>query len=323
MAVSVNGRRTRGLTAVACAACAIFATGVAGAHDSLAPPGSTHNWLPHEMWVHRHWVPFGEEQLKHELGLHGRDLHAYLYDDHRTLAMLARARGVDVDELADRLVASWRDIDPAQRAVLRERTIRVLTQGHLAQHVFFHVFHGLDLDRFAPGMFGMAATHTMMLRAQGRSWIEVLDRGGVPAQTFRTVFRGVLEADARSGVAMHEAWPAQADLIVARTLAWMPCWMTRPAPRLDKANPYGKNRMLHGAHSASWPATARERREDERRVERFRARLPKSCWSRPPAWSSTATAARRQTGMAQTRDQRRPNRSSVTALGARAEPRLP
>ena len=285
---ALNGRRARGLAAVLAAACAIFATDVAGAHDSLAPPGSTHNWLPDEMWVHRHWVPFGEEQLKRELGLRGRDLHAYLYNDHRTLAALARARGLNVDELASRLVASWSNVDPAQRAVLRERTMRVLTQGHLAQHVFFHVFHGLHLDRFAPGMFGMAAAQTEILREQGRSWIEILHRGAVPTQTFRAAFRSVVKADARNGVAMREAWPAQANRLVARTLAWMPCWMARPAPRLDKANPYGKNRLLHGAHSPSWPATARERRQDQHRVERFRARLPKSCWSRPPAWKTAS-----------------------------------
>ena len=288
----MTGRGSRGLAALLAAACAMLAADLASAHDSLAPPGSIHNWLPDEMWVHHHWVPFDEAQLKLELGLRGRDLHAYLYDDHRTLAALARARGVDVDELATRLVAPWGDVDPAQLARLRERTYLVLTQGHLAQHMFFHVFHGLHLDRFAPGMFGMPAAHAARLRGQGRSWIEILERGAVPAQTFRAAFRGVLEADARSGVALREASPAQADRIVARTLAWTPCWMTRPAPRLDHANPYGKNHLLHGAHSASWPASAREQREDERRVERFRVRLPQSCWSRPPAWSWQAHGLR-------------------------------
>ena len=65
----------------------------ARAHDSLAPAGAGHNWLPDEEWVHRHWLPFDERELEAALGLRRRELEAYLYDDHHTLAELARARG--------------------------------------------------------------------------------------------------------------------------------------------------------------------------------------------------------------------------------------
>src|SRR5215210_725563 len=81
-----------------------------GAHDSLAPPGARHTWLPEEDWVAFHWNPFDEQVLKRALGLRGRELEAYLYDDHRTLAELATRRGIDVERLADDLVAPW----PAQ-----------------------------------------------------------------------------------------------------------------------------------------------------------------------------------------------------------------
>ena len=33
-----------------------------------------------------------------------------------------------------------------QRAVLRDHTLRLLTQGHLAQHVLFHSFHTVGLE---------------------------------------------------------------------------------------------------------------------------------------------------------------------------------
>ncbi len=125
----------------------------ARAHDSLAPAGAGHNWLPDEEWVHRHWLPFDERQVEAALGLRGRELEAYLYDDHHTLAALARARGVGLDALVDRLLAGWGDVP--QRAVLRERTVRVLEQGHLAQHLFFHVFHGLELHPHSEHLFGM------------------------------------------------------------------------------------------------------------------------------------------------------------------------
>ena len=65
----------------------------ARAHDSLAPAGAGHNWLPDEEWVHRHWLPFDERELEAALGLRGRELEAYLYDDHHTLAGSGSVRG--------------------------------------------------------------------------------------------------------------------------------------------------------------------------------------------------------------------------------------
>ena len=68
------------------------AGGISYAHDSLAPAAASHNWLPEEEWVTRHWIPFDEQALKAALGLRRRDLQGYLYNDHRALATLAQAR---------------------------------------------------------------------------------------------------------------------------------------------------------------------------------------------------------------------------------------
>ena len=94
----------------------------------------------------------------------------------------------------------------------------------------------------------------------------------------------VVVSDRRDGVARGEAWPAEAARIGARTLARLDCWLRQPPAALDRANPYGKNRFLHGSHAASWPSTAGERRANERRVERFRRGLERSCWPHPPRW---------------------------------------
>ena len=257
--------------------------GPAWAHDSLAPAGAGHNWLPDEEWVHRHWLPFDERELEAALGLRGRELEAYLYDDHHTLAGLARSRGVSVNGLADRLLAGWGD--GSQRAVLRERTVRVLTQGHLAQHVFFHVFHGLELHPHAEHLFGMPADAYRALRDDGASYAEIARAGQVPLSVLRGHVVEVARADRREGVARGEAWPAEAARIGARTRARLDCWLRRPPAALDRANPYGKNRLLHGSHAAGWPSTAGERRANERRVERFRSRLERSCWPHPPRWN--------------------------------------
>jgi hypothetical protein len=110
---------------------------VAIAHDNLAPRGAPHRWLPHEPWVMQHRIPFDEARLQAALGLRGRQLESYTLDDHHRLADLARWRGLDPDALADELVAPWRSqVGDDELAVLRKRTMRLLTQGHLAQHVF-------------------------------------------------------------------------------------------------------------------------------------------------------------------------------------------
>jgi hypothetical protein len=65
----------------------------------------------------------------------------------------------------------------------------------------------------------------------------------------------------------------------------LPCWMRRPLPAQDGSNPFGKAMRQHGTHTAAWPSTPRQWRADERRVERVRRSLERSCWRRPRAWS--------------------------------------
>jgi hypothetical protein len=260
-------------------------TAVAAAHDSLAPVGASHNWLPDEEWVGRHWLPFDEQALKAELGLRRRDLHAYLYNDHHVLADLALARGLSPAELADRLVAPWQGVSDEHRAVLRERTLRVLTQGHLAQHMFFHVFHGAPVHRFSMELLGMDAESYRHLREEKRSYLEIARHGGIAAETLVAGLSGLFETDRRDGIERLEAWPSESDRIRSRRAAWLQCWLSRPPPGDDPANPYGKNRFLHGLHPAGWPASTAERGADAARVARVRRAIPPSCWPIPPRWS--------------------------------------
>ena len=282
---------TRSLAAVLLAATcgAGPAAGSAGAHDSLAPPGAPHTWLPDEDWVTRHWIPFDERRLTARLGLRSRELEAYLYDDHRALADLAVARGLDVDQLRDELVAPWRaTVDDARYELLRERTQRVLTQPHLAQHVFFHLFHGAALVDDPVMAYGLPAGTVWQLRVDGLTPVEVARRGGVRAGSLRATLFHHLHADAEAGVRLGVAWPAETHRILARQAARLDCWMRSPRPGNDPTNPYGKARYWHGAHERGWPATRRQRRANERRVERFRRSLRRGCWPIPLRWSWTA-----------------------------------
>jgi hypothetical protein len=263
------------------------------AHDSLAPPGAAHNWLPGEEWVYRHWIPFDEQMLEDALGLERRELEAYLYDDHHALAGLARARGVDPERLADHLVAPWQPIvDPAHVAMLRDRTMRLLTQGHLAQHVFFHVFHGLDVGAAAPLAFGVSAQRYRELRGARGTPLGIAGLGERSASAVRQGMIGLFRMDYERGIATRQAWVAESARIVARQIARLPCWIRSTPARWDPGNPYGKQMQQHGDHASDWPRTASERREDERRVERSRRSLPRSCWYRPPRSAAAPTARR-------------------------------
>jgi hypothetical protein len=153
----------------------------AAAHDALSPPGAPHAWLPQETWVLEHWMPFDRAHLVRALGLRETELEAYLFDDHHTLAELARRRGLDVDRLADQLIVRWRPlVAPEQMAAFRERTLRVLTQGHLAQHMFFHVFHSFPLGaEVAQRLFGVSEAGLDSLRKQDLSPAQIAGLHGV------------------------------------------------------------------------------------------------------------------------------------------------
>ena len=258
----------------------------AGAHDSLSPPGAAHTWLPDEDWVMRHWLPFDERALTARLALRARDLEAYLYNDHHALSDLARARGLDPAQLRDELVAPWRPlVDDERYALLRDRTERVLTQPHLAQHVFFHVFHDAAVAHAAQGTFGLPVATVQQMRADGLTPLEVAARGGVSATAVRASVLHHLAHEHELGVRRREAWPEESRRMLARQVARLSCWLRSPRPGDDPANPYGKVRYWHGPHSRTWPRTRRQRAANLRRVERLRRRLRRGCWPRPHAWS--------------------------------------
>jgi hypothetical protein len=273
--------------------------GAAGAHDSLAPPGAPHQWLPPEEWVFRHWIPFDEAELERALSLGPGELESYLYNDHHTLAQLARWRGVDHEQLADRLLASWHGLTPDRLAVLRDRTLRILTQGHLAQHVFFHSFHGVGMQTRTQELFGVSHEVFNALRRLGFSGAEIAQRHGVDPVDTLAGLDALFREDRDAGIESRRAWPLTSDRILARQRRTAGCWLQRPRPARDRGNPFGKATLQHGRHPAGWPSTAQQRILDEWGAERVRRRLTRSCWPRPAPWvwgpgdpgPPTATAA--------------------------------
>ena len=150
------------------------------AQDPDAPPGASVRWLPCERWVMMHWIPFDERRLFGVLGITRDQAQAWMVDDvHHTFAQIARRRGLKPAGAARRLVDPWtRGRRPSERALLRERARRLLTNGHLSQHVFFHVFHHPDLGAHAERLYGLSPMRYLALRRAGYAPAEIATVGG-------------------------------------------------------------------------------------------------------------------------------------------------
>src|SRR5215210_215367 len=123
--------------------------------DPDAPANAPAHWLPPEAWVYNHWLPYDETRLYRLLGITRVGLWEQLRDDRRTLGELAARHGwPDARRLAAALVApEAAHVDRARLATLRRRALRTITQGHLAQHLFFHSLHQFGIASEAPAMF--------------------------------------------------------------------------------------------------------------------------------------------------------------------------
>lgn len=231
----------------------------AAAADSLAPAGAAHNWLPKEGWVWMHWLPFEERELAAALGTDAAGIRAYLADDTHRLATLAKRRGWQVKPLARHLTRRFDGRVPRRRlAALRWRTERMLTQGHLAQHVLFHVFHGPAVPANAAALFGIAREAFLAARQAGLSPDELARRVGRDPAVVRVGVLRLLSDEAAQGVRTRSQSRAQARRMLARQRNALTCWMRSPLPKLDPNNPFGgrngdPGRAPGGAHPPAIP----------------------------------------------------------------------
>ncbi len=195
--------------------------------DSLAPKHAPAHWLPPEAWVYNHWLPYDEGRLYRVLHI-GRDqLWQQLRDDHRTLAQLAARHGFPSPaRLAAKLVAPRAgDVSPAMLRVLQERAQRTITQGHLAQHLFFHSLHQFAIPSAAPDIFGVTDARFRELR---RSELSPLAIGRLhsryPGQV-QAMAIDVLRDRIRAGVQSGSMPAAQGRVLFRRQLSQLPRWL--------------------------------------------------------------------------------------------------
>jgi Tol biopolymer transport system component len=202
---------------------------VAGrAPDSDAPPGSAPHWLPHDMWVHLHWVPFDEARLQKLLHSSRRALWQWLRNDVQTLAELGAKHGYTSPRtLAAALVAPRaKDVSPEMLRELRTRTLRVLVQGHLSQHLIFHSLHQEAGPDAAAELFGVKDTESFQrLRRLDLSPLRIGRTHGRTRRQMQSGLERELRMAAREGVEGGDTSPRQAQIVLQRQLRQVPRWL--------------------------------------------------------------------------------------------------
>src|SRR4051812_3841568 len=195
--------------------------------DSGAPAHAPAHWLPPEAWVYNHWLPYDEARLYRLLGITRVGLWQQLRDDRRTLAELAARHGwPDPRRLAAALVAPDAVRVGAHRAgVLRARALRTITQGHLAQHVFFHSLHQFGIASEAPAIFGVEDMEFRRLRRAELSPLAIARLHGRSPGQVEALAIAVLRERADTGVRGGAIPRAQADRLLRRQLSQLPRWL--------------------------------------------------------------------------------------------------
>ena len=134
-------------------------------------------------------------------------------DDHRTLGQLARKRGwTSQRKLAHALVAPrLKAVRPAMRAVLERRALETLTQGHLSNHMIFHVFHTPAIADHAKSVFGLRPATFRHLRDSGLSPAVIAQRGGRTRAGAQARLAALLKARGQRAVSLGAMSRAQAQ----------------------------------------------------------------------------------------------------------------
>jgi Tol biopolymer transport system component len=227
--------------------------------DSEAPPGAPPHWLPNERWVMQHWIPYDETRLYELLGVTRQDIWDWLRDDTHNIAELAAQRGWEARALARALVAPWRGKlrEPHRLAVLETRALRTLTQGHLAQHIFFHSLHQDAIPDAAPEIFGTSTERFRFLRRSELSPLMICRLNGHSRAHAQESAERALRDMAERGVEGQAMPASQGARLLARQLRQVPRWLAQtryngppplrmPRGSIATASNYSNNAALAG-----------------------------------------------------------------------------
>lgn len=197
------------------------------ANDSHAPKEASERWLPCESWVYYHWLPYNERHLYATTGIKRSEFKRWIRKDHiHTLGGLVKRKGKDPDEIVEKLMYQWRGkVSSQQFAELKRRADATMTQGHLAQHVFFHYFHSPTLAFNARKIFNVAPADYHRARLQGWTPGEIAEQGGVSVRTAsRRAMRAMVRSQ-RKAVRTGQTSRTQANLFLRQQREWMDRWL--------------------------------------------------------------------------------------------------
>ncbi len=203
--------------------------------DPDAPPGAPAVWLPDEPWVDHRWLPFEQRTLLEQLGVDYEAFHDVLVRE-QPLADFARERGLEPAVLVARLLA-WRRNGATPLTEMRRRTWKVLTQPHLAAHVFTHHFHDSALVRAAPSIFGITPQrYDQLMTSEMLCPLDLARRYGRSRVAVQTRTLAALRAAQRAGVRRGAMPAAQEETFAFSARVAFTHWLTsnvhgRPLPK--------------------------------------------------------------------------------------------
>jgi hypothetical protein len=212
-------------------ALALVLTGsiLAHAQDSDAPAGAHDRWLPCESWVMFHWLPFNEQKFFDETGITRYQLKKYLYaSDNNKIGDLVRKRHKDPDAIIAKLMKRWDGkVSDKQFAELTRRANALMTQSHLSQHVFFHLFHDPAVALNSRWIFNVAPGDYMMARMSGFPPKAIARHGHVPVKQAVRRALVILRREQERGIRKHQTTRAEARLFLHRQRAWTNGWLNQ------------------------------------------------------------------------------------------------
>ena len=124
-------------------------------------------------------------------------------------------------------MAPWRgQVSDARLALLRGRALRTLTQGHLAQHLFFHSLHQFAIPSRAPTIFGLSdAAFRDTRRTLEISPLTIARLHGRSPARVEALSVAALRERAHAGVAGRAMTARQARILLRRQITQLPRWL--------------------------------------------------------------------------------------------------